>query len=83
MSLFEGEDTSFLSVEVDGFAHPGFECVGDFFHRVDHGGELGVQSVGKQSPYFRCVACLGLFGQVLKFREICLEAVIFSSGGLS
>ena len=32
MSLFEGEDTSFLSVEVDGFAHPGFECVRDLFH---------------------------------------------------
>ena len=42
MSLFEGEDMTFLSVEVDSFAHPGFECVGDLFHRVDHGGELGV-----------------------------------------
>ena len=32
MSLFEGEDTSFLSMEVNGLAHPGFEGVGDFFH---------------------------------------------------
>ena len=42
MSLFEGKDVSFLSVEVDSFAHPGLECIRDFFHRVYHGGELGI-----------------------------------------
>ena len=83
MSLFKGKDTSFLSMEVDSFAHPGFECVRDFFHRVDHSGKLGVQSVGKQPSYFRCITCLELFSQVLKFREVCLEAVILSSGSLS
>ena len=47
MSLFEGEDASFLSMEVDGFAHPGFERVWNFLHGVNHGGELGVQPIGK------------------------------------
>ena len=32
MSLFEGEDASFLLMEVDGFAHPGFELVLNLFH---------------------------------------------------
>ena len=32
MSLFEGEDASLLPVKVDGFTHPGFECIRDFFH---------------------------------------------------
>ena len=42
MSLFKGEDMSFLSMEVNGFTHLGFERVWNFLHRVDHGGELGV-----------------------------------------
>ena len=42
MSLFEGEDVGFLSVEVDGFAYPGFEQVWYFLHGVNHGGKLGV-----------------------------------------
>ena len=82
MPLFEGEDASFLLVEVDGFAHPGLKCIRDFFHRVYHGGELGVWSVGKQSSYFGCISGLGLFSQVLEFREVCLETVVLSGGGL-
>ena len=42
MSLFEGKDASFLLMEVNGFAHPGFKQVRNFLHRVDHGGKLGV-----------------------------------------
>ena len=33
---------SFLLVEVDGFFHPSLESGGNFFHGVDHGGELDV-----------------------------------------
>ena len=42
MSLFEGKDAGFLSMEVNSFAHPGFERVWNLLHGVDHGGELGV-----------------------------------------
>ena len=42
MSLFKGEDATLLSMEVNGFAHPGLEQVWNFFHRIDHGGELGI-----------------------------------------
>ena len=82
MSLLEGKDTSFLLMEVNGLAHPGFEQVRDFFHGVDHGGKLGVQSIGEESLYFRSVASLGLISEILEFGEICLEAIVLSSGGL-
>ena len=69
-------------MEVNGFVHPSFECVRDFFHGVDHGGDLDIQSIGKQSLYLRDVTCLGLVNQVLEFGKVCLETVILSSGGL-
>ena len=42
MSSLESNDVSFLSMEIDGFAHPCLESVRDLFHRVDHGGDLDV-----------------------------------------
>ena len=32
MSFLEGEDVSFLLMEVDGFTHPCFEHIRDFLH---------------------------------------------------
>ena len=42
MSFLESDNVSFLPMEIDGFAHPGFKSVRDFFHGVDHGGNLDV-----------------------------------------
>ena len=42
MSSLESNDASFLSMEIDGFTHPGLESLRDLFHRVDHGGDLDV-----------------------------------------
>ena len=42
MFLLEGKDVSFLLMEVDGFACPGFKQIRDFFHGINHGGKLGV-----------------------------------------
>ena len=60
MSFLESNNASFLLMEVDGFAHPGFKSVRDFFHGVDHGGNLDVQSFGEESLHFRSVSSLGL-----------------------
>ena len=42
MSLFKGNNVSFLSVEVNGLVHSGLESVRDFLHRADHGGNLDI-----------------------------------------
>ena len=60
MSFLESDDASFLSMEVDGFVHPGFKIVRDFFHGVDYGGNLDIQSFSEESLYFGSISCLGL-----------------------
>ena len=70
-------------MEVNGFVHPSFEHVGDFFHGVDYGSDLDIQFIGEQSSYLRGVPHLGLVNQVLEFEKVCLEAIVFSSGHLS
>ena len=42
MSFLESNDASLLFVEVDGFVHPTHKDFWDFFHGVDHGGDLDV-----------------------------------------
>ena len=42
MFLFKGDNVGFLSMKVDGLAHPGLEGVRDFLQGVDHGGNLDV-----------------------------------------
>ena len=42
MSFFKSDDLSFLVMEVNGFAHPGFKSIRDLFHEVDHGGDLDI-----------------------------------------
>ena len=69
-------------MEINSFLHPSFEGGGNFLHGVDHDGDLGIQSFGKESSYSGGVACLGLSHQVLEFEEICLETIILSSGSL-
>ena len=73
---------SFLFVEVNGLFHPGFENGGNFFHGVDHGSDLDVQSFSEKYLYCLSVTCLGLSHQVLEFGEVCLEAIILLSSNL-
>ena len=47
MSFFESNNASLLFVEVKGLVHPFFKSIRDFFHEVDHGGDLDVKSFCK------------------------------------
>ena len=60
MSLLKSDVVSLLLVEVDSFVHPTFKSVWDLLHRVDHGGDLDVQSFSKESSHFWSISCLGL-----------------------
>ena len=77
MSFLESNDTSLLFMKINGLVHPFLQGVGDFFHGIDYGGDLDVQSFGKQSSDFRSVFYLKLHNKVLKWREVCLESIIF------
>ena len=63
-------------MEVNGLVHPFLKGVGDFFHGIDHSGDLNVQFLSKEFLDFRSVSHLGLHNQVLKFEEVCLKAII-------
>ena len=76
MSFLESDNMSLLFMEVNGFVHPFFWNIWDFLHGVDYGGNLNVQSFGKQSLDFRGVSCLGLCDKVLECRKVCLEFIV-------
>lgn len=74
---------SFLQVEVDGFVNPFLENAGNFFHGINHGGELDVQPGCKGASYFYNIPCLGLDNKVLEFSEILLKAIVLLGHYLS